>query len=127
MSAVPPASQLASREEAIRLAQFYPADLKIGSFTAVDAPFAPDAYRIENGRITAGAGSGRAGCENIKTQKIIEHPGITTRVVAVDEELGIVLLRMNFGFTNSYGPAMPWSCGRRSRSTAARSTPWRLS
>lgn len=104
MSAVPPRAQLASREEAVRLAQFYPAGLKIGSFTSVDAPFAPDAYRIENGRITAGAGCGRAGCENIKTQRIIEHPGITTRVVAVDEELGIVLLRMNFGFTNSYGP-----------------------
>jgi hypothetical protein len=33
----------------------------------------------------------------------MEHPGITTRVAAVDEELGIVLLRMNFGQTGSYG------------------------
>jgi len=41
--------------------------------------------------------------EIIKTQKIMEHPLITTRVAAVDEELGIVLLRMNFGQTSSYG------------------------
>ena len=53
---------------------------------------------------TAGAGCGRAGCENIKTQKIMKHPAITTRVVGVDEEMGIVLLRMNFGDTGSYGP-----------------------
>jgi hypothetical protein len=34
----------------------------------------------------------------------MKHPAITTRVVAVDEQLGIVLLRMNFGDTGSYGP-----------------------
>jgi hypothetical protein len=96
-------SQLATREEAIRIAKFYPAGLKIGSFVTVDAPFAPDAYRVENGVITAGPGCSRPGCENIKTQKIMEHPFITTRVAAVDEELGIVLLRMNFGQTSSYG------------------------
>jgi len=70
----------------------------------VNAPFAPDAYRIENGMTTAGAGCGRAGCENIKTQTIMKHPAITTRVVGVDEQMGIVLLRMNFGDTGSYGP-----------------------
>ncbi|MBZ5575805.1 MAG: hypothetical protein LAP40_04510 [Acidobacteriia bacterium] len=104
LTLAPERSQLASREEAIRLAQFYPAGLKVGSFVEVDAPFAPDAYRVENGVHTAGLGCTRAGCENLKTQTIIKHPGITSRVVAVDEELGIVLLRMNFGETNSYGP-----------------------
>ncbi len=104
MESVPDKSQLPSREDAIRIAKFYPAGLKIGSFVAVDAPFASDAYRIENGVITAGPGCSRPGCENIKTQKIMEHPFITTRVAAVDEDLGIVLLRMNFGQTNSYGP-----------------------
>lgn len=104
MSAAPDKSQLMTREEAIKVAQFYPAGLKIGNFVTVDAPFAADAYRIENGVRTAGAGCARAGCENLKTQKIMEHPGITTRVLAVDEELGIVLLRMNFGQTGSYGP-----------------------
>lgn len=103
MMAAPEKSQLASREEAIRIAQFYPAGLKIGSFVTVDAPFAPDAYRIENGFVTAGPGCSRPGCENIKTQKIMEHPFITSRVVAVDEALGIVLLRMNFGQTGAYG------------------------
>jgi len=85
------------------IAEFYPAGLKIGSFVTVDAPFAPDAYRIENGTRVAGPGCSRAGCENIKTQTIIKHPAITTRVVGVDEELGIVLLRMNFGDTGNYG------------------------
>lgn len=103
MPAAPERSQLMSREEAIKAALFYPAGLKAGSFVKVDAPFAPDAYRIENGARTAGQGCARAGCENIKTQNVMEHPGITTRVAAVDEELGIVLLRMNFGQTKSYG------------------------
>lgn len=103
MSMAPEKSQLLSREDAIRTAMFYPAGLKIGSFVKVDAPFAPDAYRIENGARTAGAGCARAGCQDLKAQTIMEHPGITTRVIAVDEELGIVLLRMNFGQTKSYG------------------------
>ena len=103
MLSAPDKSQLPSREDAIRIAQFYPAGLKIGSFVTVDAPFASDAYRVENGVITAGPGCSRPGCENIKTQKIMEHPFITTRVIAVDEDLGIALLRMNFGQTNSYG------------------------
>jgi len=52
----------------------------------------------------AGPSATNAASQNIKAQKIIAHPAITTRVVAVDEELGIVLLRMNFGDTGSYGP-----------------------
>jgi hypothetical protein len=103
MSMAPARSELMPREEAIKTALFYPAGLKVGSFVKVDAPFASDAYRIENGARTAGQGCARAGCQNIKTQTIMEHPGITTRVAAVDEELGIVLLRMNFGQTKSYG------------------------
>lgn len=104
MSAPVPESQRTEREEAIKVAEHYPAGLKIGSFVTVDAPFAPGAYRIENGARTAGPGCARAGCENIKTQKIMTHPAITSRVVAVDEERGVVLLRMNFGDTASYGP-----------------------
>jgi hypothetical protein len=103
MNLVPDQAQINSREDAIKAALFYPAGLKIGSFVEVNAPFASDAYRIENGTVTAGPGCARAGCENIKTQTIMKHPAITTRVVAVDEELGIVLLRMNFGDTGSYG------------------------
>jgi hypothetical protein len=103
MEMAPKKSQLLPREEAIRIAEFYPAGLKIGSFVTVDAPFASGAYRVENGFVTAGPGCSRPGCENIKTQTIMEHPFITTRVVAVDEQLGIVLLRMNFGQTKAYG------------------------
>jgi hypothetical protein len=104
MNLVPERGQLNSREDAVRIAKFYPAGLKVGSFVDVDAPFAPDAYRIENGTFTAGQGCARVGCENIKAQTIMKHPAITTRVAAVDEDLGIVLLRMNFGDTGSYGP-----------------------
>ena len=69
------------------------------------APFAPGAYRIENGVHTAGPGCTRAGCENIETQTSIKHPGITTHLVAVDEQLGLVLLRMDFGnVVKAYGP-----------------------
>jgi hypothetical protein len=103
MSAAPERSQLMSRTDAIQAALSYPAGLKAGSFVKVDAPFAPGAYRIENGVRSAGPGCARAGCEDIKAQTIMEHPGISTRVAAVDEELGIVLLRMNFGQTKSYG------------------------
>jgi hypothetical protein len=104
MNLTPQRAQLNSREDAIKIAEFYPAGLKIGSFVEVNAPFASDAYRIENGTVSAGQGCARAGCENIKVQTIMKHPAITTRVAAVDEELGIVLLRMNFGDTGSYGP-----------------------
>src|SRR5262245_61165438 len=103
MAVVPEPSQRNSREEAIKLAQFYPAGLKIWSFVTVDAPFAPNAYRLENGRYTAGPPAANPASQNMKTQRIIAHPAITTRVAAVDEELGIVLLRMNFGDTGSYG------------------------
>lgn len=99
----PAADQLESREEAIRLAEYYPAGLKIGSFVEVDAPFAEDAYRLENGFATAGGDCARDGCQNIKTQNIIEHPDITYEVKAVDEDKGVVLLRLNFGDTGNYG------------------------
>lgn len=104
MSTPPDKSQRMSRDDAIKAAEHYPAGLKIGSFVTVDAPFAPDAYRLENGAHTAGPGCARAGCENIKNQKILAHPAITSQVVAVDEESGVVLLQMNFGDTGSYGP-----------------------
>ncbi|MEP7354459.1 MAG: hypothetical protein ABI824_14630 [Acidobacteriota bacterium] len=44
-----------------------------------------------------------AGCLNMKTQGIIEHPTLTKSIVAVDEEQGIVLMWMNFGDTGNYG------------------------
>ena len=103
MNVVPDPSQRLSRAEAIRIAEFYPTGLKVGgTFDAVDAPFAPDAYRLENGVLTAGPGA-RAGSENIRTQRVIAHPDVSYRLAAVDEELGIVLFRLDFGNTGNYG------------------------
>ena len=95
---VPERTQRNSREEAVKIAELYPAGLKAGSFVAVDAPFAPKAYRFENGELMAGPGcTFRPDCQDIKAQKIPTLSGITYRVAAVDEYLGIVLLRMDFG------------------------------
>ncbi len=110
MNVVPDASQKMSRADLIRIAEFYPAGLKVGgNFDAVQAPFAPEAYRLENGNVMAGPGA-RAGSENIRTQRVIAHPDVSYRVAAVDEELGIVLLRLDFGDTNSYGAGNALTC-----------------
>jgi hypothetical protein len=94
----PDEAQRNSREEAIKIAELYPAGLKAGSFVTVNAPLAAKAYRFENGQLMAGPGcTFRPDCEDIKGQKIPTLSGITYRVAAVDEDLGIVLLRMDFG------------------------------
>jgi hypothetical protein len=98
MTFVPDKALLPSREDAIKIALTYPAGLKVGSFVKVDSPMAPDAYRYENGQLMAGPGcTFFPGCDNMKTQRIPTLSGITQRVIAVDEELGVVALRMNFG------------------------------
>ena len=103
MNVVPTAAQKMSRSELIRIAEFYPLGLKVGgSFDAVKAPFASTAYRIENGRGMAGAA--QAGTQNIGAARIMAHPEVSYRIAAVDEELGIVLMYLDFGDTNSYGP-----------------------
>ncbi len=104
MTTAPPPAQLDSREEAIRIAKLYPEGLRTGSFVKADTPFAPDAYRFENGQLMAGPGcTFIPGCDLIKEQRIPTLAGITTRVAAVDEQLGIVWLNMNFG-PGSVGP-----------------------
>jgi hypothetical protein len=126
MEVEPPAGQKNRREDLIRIADYYPRGLTVGGFDKVDAPFAKDAFRIENGFVMAGPGCGRgtpsgaaktqtpgavgakspqdvAGCLDIKTQRIIVHPDLTKSVAAVDEEQGTVLLWMNFGDTGTYG------------------------
>ena len=60
MDIEPPAAQKNKREEMIRIADFYPKGLTIGGFDKVDAPFAKDAFRIENGMVMAGPGCGGA-------------------------------------------------------------------
>ena len=91
-----------SREELIRVALTYPEGLRIGNFTDA-TPFAKDAYRVENGVFIAGEGCPRPNCPGLYTQRVILHPSVVASVAAVDEEAGIVLLWMNFGYTNSYG------------------------
>ena len=97
-----PAGQRMSRRDMVAMALSYTEGLRIGSFTDAKVPFAPDAYRVENGVITAGEGCGRAPC-GMYEGRIMVHPGIIPSVVAVDEENGTVLLWMNFGYTGSYG------------------------
>jgi hypothetical protein len=98
MQYVPSPAQLESREEAIRIASLYPAGLKEGSFVTVDLPYTGDAYRLENGEVMAGPACTRfEGCNNIKTQNIAPgRTSITTRLIAVDERLGIVWYRLSW-------------------------------
>lgn len=102
MNYAPPPEQLMSREAAIEAALHYPAGLNAATtFADVDAPFAPDAYRYENGQTMAGPDCTFApGCQNISTQSlaIFERLGdVATRVIGVDERLGIVWLRLAWG------------------------------
>ena len=96
-----PAGMKHSRDEMIRIALTYPEGLRVGNFTDGGTPFADDAYRVENGVITADQTDPR---RRMYEQNIIVHPGIIASVAAVDEENGTVLLWMNFGHTgDSYG------------------------
>lgn len=104
MSQPVPAGNRMPRAEMIRTALYYPEGLRIGSFVDAKTPFAKEAFRVENGSFMAGEGGPRPNAPAILTQKIILHPDVKANVAAVDEEEGIVLLWMNFGDTNSYGP-----------------------
>lgn len=98
MNALPPAGQRNTRAEMEELALRYPEGLRVGSFVTADAPFGAEAYRFENGQLMAGPGcTFFPGCDNIREQRLPTLAGITARVAAVDEEQGIVWLRMNFG------------------------------
>jgi hypothetical protein len=102
MNYAPRPAQLASRDDAIEAALHYPTGLnEAKTFAAVNAPFAPNAYRFENGQVMAGPDCTFApGCQNIATQSlaIFERLGdVSTRVIGVDERLGIVWLRMAWG------------------------------
>jgi hypothetical protein len=102
MNYAPRPEQLSTRDEAIKAALYYPAGLNAAkTFADVNAPFAADAYRYENGQVMAGPDCKfAAGCQNISTQSlaIFNRLGdVQTRVVAVDERMGIVWLRMAWG------------------------------
>jgi hypothetical protein len=98
MTLAPPKGSLNKRDEMAAIAVRYPEGLKIGSFVKSDVPFTDDAYRFENGQLMAGPGcTFFKGCDHIKTQTIPTLKGIKYYVAAVDEEQGVVLLRMDFG------------------------------
>ncbi len=97
-----PAGKKQSREAMIKIALTYPEGLRVGSFIDGGTPFASETYRVENGVVTAGGGCGRGDC-GMYAQNIMVHPSIIANVAAVDEENGVVLLWMNFGYTASYG------------------------
>ncbi len=102
MNYAPRPEQLLTRDDAIKAAMHYPQGLNAAkTFAAVNAPFAPDAYRYENGQVMAGPDCKFApGCQNISTQSlaIFQRLGdVQTRVAAVDERMGIVWLRMAWG------------------------------
>ena len=102
MNYAPTPAQLPSRDEATKAALKYPEGLNAAkTFADVKAPFAPNAYRYENGQVMAGPDCTFApGCQNISTQSlaIFQRLGdVQTRVIAVDERMGIVLLRMAWG------------------------------
>jgi hypothetical protein len=108
MNYAPRPEQLATREDAIAAALHYPEGLNAAqTFAAVDAPFAVDAYRYENGQTMAGPDCTFApGCENMATQSlgIFERLGdVATRVIGVDERMGIVWLRMAWGVRQEGG------------------------
>jgi hypothetical protein len=108
MNYAPRPEQLPTREEAIKAAMHYPDGLNgAKTFADVNAPFASNAYRYENGQVMAGPDCKFApGCQNISTQSlaIFNRLGkVETRVIGVDERMGIVWLRMAWGVRESGG------------------------
>ncbi len=108
MNYAPRPEQLASREDVLKAGLKYPEGLnRAKTFADVGAPFTPITYRLENGQMMAGPDCKFApGCENISTQSlaIFNRLGkVTTRVVGVDERLGIALLRLNWGVREPTG------------------------
>ena len=99
MATPPRKDQLTPRQQMIDVALRYPGGLKVGSFEKSDVPFAKDAYRLENGVKMAGPGCTfqPPSCENMRSQKLPTLAGIRSRVIAVDEENGTVVLWMDFG------------------------------
>jgi hypothetical protein len=102
MNYAPRSEQLATRDAATKAALKYPEGLGAAkTFAAVNAPFAPNAYRFENGQVMAGPDCKFApGCENISTQSLAIFQRLgepQTRIIAVDERMGIVWLRMAWG------------------------------
>lgn len=101
MNLAPRPAQLAPRDEAVEIAMHYPRGLSNAeTFNAVGTPFAPEAYRLENGMLMAGPGcSFIPGCADIGNQSlaIFKTLGrVTVRDIVVDERMGIVIMRLSW-------------------------------
>ena len=106
MNIVPRPDQLATRDQEIAIAMYYPRGLSNAkTFNAIGTPFAKDAYRLENGALMAGPGcTFNPGCADIGNQPltIFERLGrVTVRDIVVDERMGIVIMRLSW---NVSGP-----------------------
>ena len=131
MNYAPRADELATREEVLKAALKYPEGFtRAETFAAVNAPFAPDAYRYENGQIMAGPDCKFSpDCKNISTQSL-----------AIFKRLGAPMLARGRWWMSAWasrGCAWPGACARkaatssprsrRSSSTAGSCTRWRRS
>ncbi len=92
-----PAGKGVSRAELVRVAMTYVEGLRVGGFIKANTPFAPEAYRMENGVRTAGKGCTTSTNCVVRTQHWPAATQMQASVAVVDEEEGIVLLWMNFG------------------------------
>ena len=100
MTKMPNPELLNTREKMIDIASKYPEAMKQGkkSFNDNGLYFTKTAYRLENGQLMAGPGcTFMSGCENIGTQTLPKLSGMFYKPALIDEEVGIVVLRMNFG------------------------------
>lgn len=108
MNYAPRPDELATRDEVLKAALKYPEGFtRAETFAAVNAPFAADAYRYENGQIMAGPDCKfQKDCENISTQSLAIFKRLGPpiyRVVVVDERLGIAWLRLAWGVQKEGG------------------------
>jgi hypothetical protein len=106
MKYTPSPAERMPRDQMVAIATRYPEGLRMGSFEKSDVPFAPNAYRFENGVRMAGPGCTfqPPSCENMRTQRIPTLAGMKRRLVAVDEEMGVVLFHLAFGRGSLPGP-----------------------
>ncbi|HXR53044.1 MAG TPA: hypothetical protein VN762_12985, partial [Steroidobacteraceae bacterium] len=102
------AAERATRADVLKAALKYPEGFtKAETFAAVNAPFAADAFRYENGQIMAGPDCKFSpDCKNISTQSLAIFKRLGPpiwRVVAIDERMGIAWLRLAWGVRQEGG------------------------
>jgi hypothetical protein len=108
MNYAPRPDELATRDEVLKAALKYPEGFtRAETFAAVNAPFAADAYRYENGQIMAGPDCKFSpDCQNISTQSLAIFKRLGPpiyRVVLIDERMGIAWLRLAWGVQKEGG------------------------